>query len=95
MSILRTRPETNHLWSIVERLDRYTDHVLGVGMGSLGGTLDEILPEVEKVLIRERPEAVRSPILRRPIFSAGTLESVDLWPQNGHPLSYSGSPKKG
>ena len=59
MSILRTRPETIHLWSIVERLDRYTDHVLGVGMGSLGGTLDEILPEVEKVLIRERPEAVR------------------------------------
>jgi UDP-N-acetylglucosamine 2-epimerase (non-hydrolysing) len=86
MTILGTRPEIIRLSRVIDRLDRYTDHVLvhtgqnwdhelndqifqdlglrspdhflGVGGGSLGETLGRILIEVEKVLLRERPEAV-------------------------------------
>lgn len=86
MTILGTRPEIIRLSRVMDRLDRYTDHVivhtgqnwdyelnevffedlgvrkpdyfLGVGGGSLGETLGGILTETEKVLAKEKPDAV-------------------------------------
>ena len=86
MTILGTRPEIIRLSRVMERLDRYIDHVmvhtgqnwdyelnelffkdlnvrqpdhfLGVGGGTLGETLGGILIETEKVLLKEKPDAV-------------------------------------
>jgi len=86
MTILGTRPEIIRLSRVMDRLDRYCnhitvhtgqnydyelsevfyeelgvrapDHFLGVGGGSLGETLGSILVESERVLLKERPDAV-------------------------------------
>ena len=86
MTILGTRPEIIRLSRVMERLDRYIDHVmvhtgqnwdyelnelffkdlnvrqpdyfLGVGGGTLGETLGGILIETERVLLKEKPDAV-------------------------------------
>ncbi len=86
MTILGTRPEIIRLSRVMDRLDRYTNHVivhtgqnwdyqlnevffldlgvrkpdyfLGVGGGSLGETLGNIIAKTESILIKEKPEAV-------------------------------------
>ena len=86
MTILGTRPEIIRLSRVMDRLDRYCNHVtvhtgqnydyelsevfyeelevrapdyfLGVGGGSLGETLGAILIETERVLLKEKPDAV-------------------------------------
>ena len=86
MTILGTRPEIIRLSRTIDRLDRFTDHIivhtgqnwdyelnevffedlgvrkpdyfLGTGGGTLGETLGKILSESEKVLRREKPDAV-------------------------------------